>query len=162
MSTIKFRPRFSIESHLSADQAELVLREKYQSYRKLGFEGVQIKGHLTLMMPRKIRHYWSPQLSVSVSEVEDGPGSVIRCLLSPAPAVWTLFMFFYGVSGFLILVGLLLASSQYSLKYEMWGLWVAFAGAMLGVAMFAIAQVGKGISKEEMKVLRAFVEEVHW
>ena len=99
---LKFRPRFKIETELSTDQAE----EKINALLKTPheFETAQVKGHFIVKMPEQVRHYWSPQMDVSVYYDDYSETTQVRCLLAPAPAVWTMFMFIYSFAGFGVLL----------------------------------------------------------
>lgn len=162
MSELDFRPRFRIRTALSADEVEALLLEKLRRHNPDNFQSAIVKGHMVLSIDPARQHYWSPQMDISITATEKGdeeyPDTVVRCLTAPAPAVWTLFMFFYGFAGFALLVGLMIASSQYTLGYDLWGIWIAAGGLGLGLVMFAIAQTGRRLAKEEMKSMKRFVD----
>jgi uncharacterized membrane protein len=99
-------------------------------------------------------------MDISISEDDDEDHTVIRCLLAPAPVAWTMFMFFYALTGFGALVGFMIASSQFSLDKEMWGLWMALGSLALGLALFLVAQGGQKLSKDEMLRLRHFIVDL--
>jgi uncharacterized membrane protein len=98
-------------------------------------------------------------MDISIRPDEDSGVTVIRCLLAPAPVVWTMFMFFYALAGFGALVGFMIASSQYSLDKDMWGLWMAGGSLVVGLVLFVFAQFGKRLSYEEMKLFKRFIDE---
>lgn len=162
MSELKFRPRFRIETSMSVQEAELRLLAKLRSANREGFESAIVQGHMILSIAREKRHFWSPQLDISIAQNEETHTTLIRCLLAPAPTVWTMFMFFYALAGFAALVGLMIGASQYTLDKTTWGFWVAAGAVLLGLALFFIAQIGKSVSKDEMERLKAFVEEEAW
>ncbi len=139
-----------------------MLMQKLREANAEGYESTISKGHMVLSIPAEKRHYWSPQLDISFSENEDQEGTLIRCLLAPAPAVWTMFMFFYALAGFVLLVGLMIAGSQYTLDKNLWGLWLAAGAMIVGVILFLIAQVGKSLSRAEMEELKKFIEDADW
>ena len=164
MPTSAFRPYFRIETILEPDEAQNALIKALKENNPYRFESAIVKKHIVLSMHRSIRRFWSPQLDISISRADEDERkhTLIRCLLGPAAQVWTLFMFFYGFAGFALLVGLMIACTQYTLKYDLWGLWIALCGVVLGVAMFIVAQVGKGIARSEMIMMKEFVESVKW
>lgn len=147
---------------MDSDVVETVLRRKLREANPEEFESAYVKGHFVLRISQSRRHFWSPQMDVSIAPNEDGPGSIIRCLLAPAPVVWTMFMFFYALAGFAALVGLMLGSSQYTLDKDAWGFWLAGGAVLLGILLYIVAQFGKALSINEMKILRRFVEEEEW
>lgn len=162
MSDLDFRPRFRIRTSLSVEEAEELLLENLRRRNPEDFRSAIVKGHMVLSIAPEKKHFWSPQMDISIAPIEEGdagyPDTLIRCLTAPAPAVWTMFMFFYGFAGFAALVGLMIASSQYTLGYDLWGLWIAGGGLLLGAVLFAVAQTGKGLAKEEMRSMKRFVD----
>jgi hypothetical protein len=162
MSDLTFRPRFRIETSLPCDEAEALIDTKLKSDNPEGFGSSHIKGHIILSIHASKRHFWSPQMDISIRKDDDEDHTVIRCLLAPAPVVWTMFMFFYALTGFGALVGFMIASSQYSLDKDMWGLWMALGSVALGIVLFLIAQGGQKLSKEEMYSLRHFIVDLNF
>jgi hypothetical protein len=116
-----------------------------------------VKNHITLSIPRKRRHYWSPQLSLEL-ESSDG-GTLIRGLFGPAPGVWTMFVFFYSSIGFLTMLGLIFGLSQMMLKMDAYGLWAVPAGAVLLCGLFVMSKIGQKLGYEQMMDLRQFLDE---
>jgi len=51
-----------------------------------------------------------------------------------------MFTFFYALTGFRALVGFMIASSQFSLDKEMWGLWMSLGSLALRLAPLLVAQ----------------------
>ena len=162
MSELDFRPRFRIYLTLATEEAEEALLARLRKNNPDNFQSAIVKGHMVLSKDPEKKHFWSPQMDISIAPTEEGdegyPATIVRCLTAPAPAVWTLFMFIYGFAGFALLVGLMIASSQYTLGYDLWGLWIAGGGALMGLVLFAIAQTGKGLAKDEMRSMKRFVD----
>jgi len=163
MSELTFRPRFRIETSLSCQEVEELIDTKLKSDNPESFGSSHIKGHIILSIHPSKKHFWSPQMDISIREDDDEPGvTIIRCLLAPAPVVWTMFMFFYALAGFGALVGFMIASSQYSLDKDMWGIWMGCGFLLLGIVLFMVAQGGKKLSKEEMYTLRHFILDLNF
>jgi hypothetical protein len=162
MSDIKFRPRFRIETTLEENEVAEKVKNKLNEENPFRFESTIIKGHLILKINKGQRHFWSPQMDVSLNPLEEGQGTLIRCLLAPEPAVWTMFMFFYTIAGFAAFVGLMIAMSQWTLERDMWGLWLVAVGTVLGIVLFFIAQFGKKIARAEMESMKSFLTDIHF
>ena len=162
MSDLKFRPRFRIETELEEKAVAELVREKLRTNNPEGFESTVVQGHLILKINRSKKHFWSPQMDVSLNPIEEGKGTLIRCLLAPEPAVWTMFMFFYAVAGFGAFVGLMIAMSQWTLERDIWGIYLFLISTFLGVVLFFIAQFGKKISTDEMKALKEFFTTIEF
>ena len=98
MSTYRVRPRFKIETPLKVE----TLTQRIAL--ALDKEDAPCKGRInstgfgSIMLPVDQQHYWSPRLTISMEETEDG--TIIRGLYGPRPAVWTMFVFFYSFIGF--------------------------------------------------------------
>ncbi len=162
MSDIKFRPRFRIETTLEEEEVADIIRKKLKEDNPHRFHSTLVKDHLVMKINKEERHFWSPIMDVSLSKNYEYGGTLIRCLLAPEAGVWTMFMFFYAVSGFGAFIGIMIAMSQWTLERDMWGMWLAFGSALLGLILFGIAQFGKGISRDEMKILKAFITDIEW
>lgn len=160
MSDLSFRPRFRFSTSLSCEEVEKLILQKLKENNPDGYESSIVQGHFILRISEKKRHFWSPQMDISVRPDDDTGETVVRCLLAPAPVVWTMFMFFYALTGFGALVGLMIASSQYSLDKEMWGFWLAGGSVVAGLLLFIFAQFGKSLSEDEMKQMKAFISEM--
>jgi len=162
MSDLKFRPRFKIFTSFSVEEAQDIIMDKLRKSNPQGYRSAIVKDHLVLQVNSKDRHFWSPQLDISVARDLDSELTLIRCLLAPAPVIWTMFMFFYALAGFAALVGSTLAMSQWSLKKDQWGWWIVGISILLGFSLFFIAQIGKGIAKEDMKEMKKYIISMEW
>ena len=161
MSELDLRPRFRIEVNNPENEVVDIVKNKLKYDNPHQFDSTIIKDHLILRIKKDKRHYWSPQMDISLQAKEEG-GTIIRCLMAPEPNVWTMFMFFYAATGFGAFVGLMMGMSQWTLQRDMWGFYIFIAGLILGLIVYAIAQFGKGISKGDMTILREFFTEIKW
>ena len=118
----------------------------------------KVRDHFTLEITEKYKHFWSPHMDVNMEHDQEEGKALVRCMIGPTPAVWTMFMFFYGFFGFLAFVGLTLGLSQWTLKKDMQGWWllpVALIGMLL---MYFISYEGKKLSRDEMIALEGYVD----
>lgn len=156
MSELEFRPRTRFATTLppSAVKARVfeLLTTDNPDKLVLGGSG----HHMVLGFPEIKHHVWTPRMDIDISEVEDG--SVVRCLIGPAPNVWMLFMAGYLVITLIGLTGLTLGMAQQLLKITVWGYFLAFPMPFFGVGMWLLAQAGKRRSRAEMHVLKAFMD----
>jgi len=158
VSTLEFRPRFRFLSPLSVEAiANLLLKESSSDSSK-GLVLTKAKDHLVLDVHNELRHFWSPHMDVSLEKDEDSEQTLVRCLIGPSPTVWTMFMFFYGLFGFLAFVGLTLGMSQWTLKREMWGFWFLPVAAIGMIVMYFISYEGKKLSHDEMRNMKQFID----
>lgn len=162
MSDLEFRPRFKIYTTQIPEKSVEMISTKLKNENPDKFESAMVKGHIVLSVCRSKKHFWSPQMDISIAEDSDSENTLVRCLLAPAPVVWTMFMFLYALAGFGALVGSTIAMSQWSLKKDLWGLWVVGVSVALGLSLFFIAQFGKGLARDEMIAFRDFILKIDW
>ncbi len=112
MSDLEFRPRFKIYTRQLPTESADLIAAKLNGDNPQNFESAMVKGHIVLSICQSKRHFWSPQMDISIAKDFDSEETLVRCLLAPAPVVWTMFMFFYALSGFGALVGSTIAMSQ--------------------------------------------------
>ncbi len=150
------RPRFRIETPLSVED----LTKKIKT--GLGKEDAPCKGRfaynqVTLYLPVEERHYWSPQLNLTLEE--SGKGTLLRGLYGPRPTVWTMFVFFYTAIGFAILVVGTMGISYLSLGKPAAILWWVPLLALVFLSLYLVAYFGKRMGKDQMVTLHRFMTE---
>ena len=114
--------------------------------------------HVILDVPPSERHYWSPQLNFRVEENEDDQdSSVIKGLIGPRPAVWTMFMFVYfsiGIAGFFISC---FGVSRWMLG-EYSNLLLALpAAALIMATAYKAGKYGERLGHDQIDILKNFV-----
>lgn len=156
MSELEFRPRSRFATSMSVKEVKARISGQITTDNPdklvLGGSGQ----HLVLGFSEVQHHVWTPRMDIDISEVEDG--SVVRCLIGPAPNVWMLFMAAYLVITLIGLTGLTLGMAQQLLKITVWGYFLALPMPFFGVGMWLLAQAGKRRSRAEMDVLKAFMD----
>lgn len=158
MSDLSFRPRFKFHSELSKEELSLRLTNYAETSASNHIKLKKVRDHFTLEITDQFKHFWSPHMDVNIEHDPDENRTLVRCMIGPTPAVWTMFMFFYGFFGFLGFVGLTLGLSQWTLKKDMWGWWF-LPLALLGMGlMYFISYEGKKLSRDEMISLKGYVD----
>ncbi|MEL6626007.1 MAG: hypothetical protein AAFP02_24585 [Bacteroidota bacterium] len=115
-------------------------------------------GYGTLRLPLEVQHYWSPQLSLSLEENEEG-GTHIRGLYGPRGSVWTMFVFCYAILGFGIVVISMIGLSNISLDKPAHILWWVPLLILAFLSLYMVADVGKRKGRDQMIVIHRFLEE---
>lgn len=161
MSELKLRPRFRLEVNNPEVEVVDIVRNKLKYDNAHLFESTIVEGHLILRICKKDRHFWSPQMDISVQAMEEG-GTLIRGLLAPEPSVWTMFMFVYAATAFTAFIGLMISMSQWTLERDMWGIYLLVTASALGIIAYLVAQSGKKIAHKEMNILRSFITDINW
>lgn len=153
----RIRPRFQIESPLSPEEVISKLKKGLQAPGAV-CDGHAGPGFATLTILTSERHYWSPQLTLSVEKL-DGGGSLIRGLYGPAPAVWTMFVFFYSLVGFATAAVLITGLSYLSLGMSGAILWWALVLGIILLSLYLVSYFGQRLGHSQMEVLHSFLEE---
>ncbi|GAB5539918.1 MAG: hypothetical protein Salg2KO_20210 [Salibacteraceae bacterium] len=158
--TFEFRPRYKFHSDLTIEEVSTrILDHSPSTESHIGVKTVQ--GHLVLKFTADVSHFWTPHMDVNLEIDPDHEDKkvLVRCLIAPAPTVWTMFMFAYGLFGFACFVGLTLSMSQWTLEKPIWGFWILLAG-LIGIGlMYFTSYEGKKLSRNEMIQLKQFVDD---
>ncbi|MDX1409189.1 MAG: hypothetical protein R3330_13675 [Saprospiraceae bacterium] len=114
--------------------------------------------HVIIDIPERHRHYWSPQLNFRIeSDEEDHDSCVMKGMIGPRPAVWTLFMFIYfsiGAAGFFI--------SAFGFSRWMLGEFSYLVLALPLAVLFMLTayragKIGERLGAEQIELLKEFV-----
>ena len=151
------RPRFRMELPYPVDELEERLKNALKE-EGCGVKGRVIKGHATLFLPKEQQHYWSPQLGISFEEQEGG--TLLRGLYGPRPQVWTMFVLFYSIIGFVALVVAVFGLSFWSLGKSTAILWWVPVLAALFFTLYLVAYYGQQLGKDQMHDLDRFLRRV--
>lgn len=153
----RIRPRFKVETHLTPQEVINKIKAALQADDAV-CEGNATIGFATLIIPEKDRHYWSPQLTVTVEATEGGIGSIVRGMYAPAPAVWTMFVFFYVGIGLAIIALTMVGLSYYSLDQPSTILWWVPVLAAVFLTLYLVSFFGQKLGRQQMGTLHGFVE----
>lgn len=152
----RIRPRIRLETHHSPNQlCDIFSRKLNEDDSKI--EGTVLPNYIYIEPIKKDQHYWSPQLTITIEEKEDG--SVIRGLYGPQPSVWTLFVFFYSIIGFATLIVLMIGLSYLSLGKDTSIFWFALLLILLFLTLYLVAYFGQKFGQKQMIYLHHFIEE---
>lgn len=151
----KIRPRFKFRSRYSL--SEIVDRITIGIHDdKAPCKARIVHDHIVLFFPTNKQHYWSPQLSLSIEEEEQG--SLIRGLYGPRPSVWTMFVFFYSFIAFAILFVSIFGFSYMSMGRSGNVLWLIPVLIIIFLSLYRVSSTGKKLGKDEMRTLHKFLE----
>lgn len=148
------RPRFAVEIRHSIEEVVDKITSGLKNQNLV--RGKIDHHHILLFINDTDRHYWSPELSITFDEMEDG--NVIRGVFGPRPAVWTMFVFFYSAIGFASLVVLMVAMSYYSLGKSLEILWLLPVLIIIFLSLYLVAYSGKKMGSDQLHILHEFVE----
>lgn len=152
------RPRFHMWTHLSEVEIhaafKLYLRESSTTAK-----GKVRSTYASLQPADNLLHYWSPHLSLTWEEAEHQEGTHIRGLYGPAPAVWTMFIFFYAVIAFAILVVTIIGTSNLSVGNSGAILWALPFLALLFCSLYVVSYTGQRKGHDQVEALHRIVEQ---
>ena len=158
----KFRSRPRFKVYTRASKIELIKTIKNQ----LALNNKEIGGYANqefamVRLRRDKQKYWAPQLQIRWEDDEDDNSiRVVRGVIGPRSNVWTMFMFFYGLSGaLLITLGTYAVSEYYVVGSSQW-IWSIPFAILLALGTFTASKIGQRISKDHLAVIYNFIENV--
>lgn len=156
MASARLRPRYRITSSLSSKEVLEKIQKKLNS-NEFPVSGQTIQEHAFIRIPEKDQHYWSPELHVWARE-QDGE-TIIYGVMGPKPKIWTMFMFFYTAVLTLWFFGSSYGIIQLWLGIKADFLWSIPFGLLAVGLVYAAAKYGQYKGKEQMELLKNFLEE---
>jgi len=113
--------------------------------------------HVEVDVHDRIRHFWSPRLSLELEPGEVASETVLRGLFGPNANVWTLFMAAYAVAGLSALFAGMFGLAQLGIGESPWGLALAAGAALAGLLPYAGSLLGQRLAADQMELLRCFL-----
>lgn len=156
---VHIRPRFSLHVRFTPEE----LKERIQN--RLEAEDARIKGYIvmdnvTLNIPDEDQHYWTPQMSFLIEEVEtDKSLSHIRGIIGPKPNVWTMFMFFYFFLGTVGLFASMFGLSKWSLGEFHMTVWSLPIALVFMSTAYLTSHFGQKLGHDQVDELKDFVRQ---
>ena len=157
MSSFRIKPRFKYESPLSIDELSDLIKKGLEDEERV-CEYQFIPGSLRIRIPEGDRHFWSPELSLSIEE-EDGK-SVIIGRYGPSSGTWTMIIAGYAALGLLMFFIGIYGSARASLGLSSSILWLLPVLGVSILALYITAQFGQKLGAEQMYQLHFFFQSV--
>ena len=157
MSSFRLRPRFMHYTSSTQEEIEQMVRQEIEKEDEVCDLRV-LSGHIRVRIKEEERHFWSPQLDLSI-EKEDGK-TLIRGFYGPNPNTWALFTYGYVILGILFTFDAIWCLSKWSLDKPAPESWSLLIIAALALALYIIAQFGQKIGAEQMYKLHFFYQRV--
>jgi hypothetical protein len=159
MSSFRVRPRFREElTFAQQDFVQQLLRAIEETDEVVGSVS---DSYCVLKIPAIERHYWSPQLTLTLEEAEGNPGmTVVRGLYGPKPSVWAVFFMSYAAIGIIALFIGVFGLSQLMLHKPAPILWALPVLLLAGMVLYLVAQSGQKIGAEQMFRIHHFYESL--
>ncbi|CAG5077232.1 hypothetical protein [Parvicella tangerina] len=151
----KIRPRFRLKTSLSKEEIMMIIHQHGEADETV--VNSKYDRFIKLTIPKKDRHYWTPVLSLSFDQEEDG--TLIRGLIGPNDKVWTMFNFFYFATGVLGTIGSIFALVQWQL-YDTWAyIFILPLTVAILSTIFYTARFGKTKAHTQMLHLLRFLRK---
>ena len=151
----QIRPRIREYSNITIDELMQNIKENLR-HPEAPCEGRFIHGHGSLFIKGPERHYWSPELNLTLED-EDGK-TLIRGLYGPRSQVWTMFVLFYSTIGFAMLIVLFYGLTLYSLDQPSGILWLLPVLLAILLTLYLVSYFGQRLGKKQMIILHDFLE----
>lgn len=152
----KIRPRIHFEANESAQTISEIISKKLKEDNRL-IQGQVLNGFATIYPCQKDQHFWSPQLTIIVEDLDSG--SLLRGLYGPKPTVWTMFIFFYATIGFSTMIVTLVGLSFLSLGKSVAILWLVPLLMLIFISLYLTAYLGQKFGQKQMTSLHLFIED---
>lgn len=124
-----------------------------------GVVGTFSRRHGVLKIPLERRHFWSPELSLTIEHVDQDPARTrVRGVIAPHPDIWTGFVFAYGTLFLVGLCGLMYGMAQLSLGRSPAALLIPVASLALAGFVYGAAFIGQGLGADEVYRLRGYLD----
>lgn len=158
MSSFRIRPRFKEELDLKSSDFSGLIQEALESTDE--FTGLVSDRYCVLKIPPAQRHYWSPQLTLTMEETTENEKLVVRGLYGPKPSVWAVFFMSYAALGVLALFAGVYGLSQLILEKPAPVLWAIPIMGIIALILYLIAQAGQKVGAEQMFRIHHFYESL--
>ncbi|MBK8702663.1 MAG: hypothetical protein IPN33_02970 [Saprospiraceae bacterium] len=154
--TIDLRPRF--QQYVAIPPSEVVHRlQTALNEHKDYVRGSVYEQYIVLSIPAEKQHFWSPRLTITIEPKEEG--SMLRGLFGPLPSIWLMFVFGYGIIGFISMIAAIIGFSRMSLGLSTYELWILPVCAILAAGMYAAGKTGQRLGRDEMEQIYVFMGE---
>ncbi|GAB5520914.1 MAG: hypothetical protein RhofKO_31650 [Rhodothermales bacterium] len=154
---IRLRPRFERITPHTPSEVLTQLRAALDAPNAPCYGNI-FGDHAVLHVLHTDEHIWSPFLSLDVACHPEG--TRVRGIFGPKPAVWSLFVAAYAICLFGALFAAAFAYAQSSLGQPAWALsGIALAGVG-ALVTWGFARYGQHLGREQMILLRRFLDEV--
>lgn len=152
MNPLEMQPTFVVSVPDGVEQALAKLRRAIRSSELAG-HAESAGPCVDFKIAPQERRFWSPHLSVHLSE--QGDGTELYCRFSPRPEIWTGVMAVYFGAVFVMFVAAVYGYVQWFLGTAPWALLAIPAAAAVIAALHMASLIGQRLSVDQMQLLRS-------
>ncbi|MBK7407486.1 MAG: hypothetical protein IPL49_14190 [Saprospirales bacterium] len=146
MTSFRIRPRFQKVVQLPPDKLEERMQYALQK-PNCPVSGVITSGHTYLKIPPGDRHFWSPELHLSLEPHEEG--TLVSGLYGPHPVVWFYFLMGYMALAVSSLFVTIIGMSRLTLGLSANILWLLVVFGIVTLVMYLASQTGQKLGVEQ-------------
>ena len=156
MSSFRIRPHFreTVDWNFGSAQEELVARLRQDGSRCVV---MSFPGYVTLRIPDRDQHFWSPQLTVSLEETEGG-GTRLEGIYGPNTNVWSMYLYGYLLVGTAGVFAAVFGISQWLAGTRPWVLWILAGLLCCALGLYLMAQFGQKLAARQTFLLHQELE----
>lgn len=153
---LKMQPSFAVAIPTTADQAMIEIRKAIESSPI--HSHAQSAGHcVDFKIPDQDQRFWSPHLSVQVSDTD--AGSRLFGRFSPRPEIWTMFMAIYFFAAIVGFGSIIYGYAQWALGSSPWALIGLPIGIFVILGLHIASVIGQNLSSDQMTLLRSQLDQ---
>jgi len=153
---LKMQPTFTIVLPADGDEAMRRIRSAIDTPSLHGL--AQSAGRcIDYRIAAEDRRFWSPHLSVQVSDGESGSELLGR--FSPRPEIWTMFMGIYCVAAVTAFGAVIYGYVQWAMGQTPWALLGVPIGIGVIVVLHIASVIGQNLSADQMTLLRCRLDQ---
>ncbi|TWU47467.1 hypothetical protein Poly51_52670 [Rubripirellula tenax] len=152
---LRLQPSFTIDTSMPAKS---VIERMRLAFKSPELQGMAVAASMCVdyKIEQQHRRFWSPHLSVQVSDTE--AGSRLHCRFAPRPEIWTMFMAIYFVVLILMFAASIYGYVQWWMGDTPWTLVAIPIGAATIAGLHVASLVGQNLSTDQMILLRDRLE----
>jgi len=153
--SFEVRPHFELIANVDIATVEKQLRSGLATSP---LRGRAEHGYVVIKPSADTMQYWSPHLSMSLESVDEvSHATRLRGHYGPAPAVWTMFVFFYAIIALLAVIVAVIGFANMSIDESPYILWLLPVLLALFSTLYTVSYIGQKKSKHQMKEIHTFV-----
>jgi hypothetical protein len=151
------RPRFQIETDIKKEEISDLLNKALED-KEATCIGYAKYRYASIALPDAEQHYWSPQLKISMEELENGKTGV-NGVYGPRSEVWTMFVFFYFAIAISVAVIAVIGMSKLTLDKSANILWLIPFLVIAFFSLYLTSHFGKMKGKSQIITIHKFFEK---
>lgn len=157
MSSLRIRPTFSQTIPLGIADVQQRIVHAVEADPIGRFEVKNFPNFICLRIREQDRHFWTPRLTLSIEETDDGH-TRIEGIYGPNANVWSLYLYGYLITGSFGIFAACLGYAQWIMDKHPWGLWILTGLGIIAISLYVSAQFGQKLGAQQMFMIHQAYE----